>query len=165
MKNSKSILSFILPSALFLYSYFIVRYDAIKFFLIDKIGEEKISNLYFLVAVLHLWTAIALLYILFTLNKKNFEPVKRLFNTAIIFTIIALILTPLSELILLKEKLNESTGIFSISFNSIKYFYPILLGLIIKSNIVRGNRVSPILLIWLLTAIAGVAIYFLQPGF
>lgn len=165
MKNSLFRIINLLTFSLGVYCYMIPRMDSFKLPIADAIGIDKLIHLHFVVAALNLWTIIALIYLIYNIKRNFINPILRLYNAALIFTLIGLIIMPMAELILFNEVANNLSA-FSALYHSSKFLTLIFLPIAFKKgrlNIPNScQKLFPILYLWLVLSVIGVSAYLIS---
>lgn len=162
MKNLPYSIINILSIPLGICCYVIPRLESIKTPIINALGIDKLVHLHFLVAVMCLWTIIALTYLIFNIKRNFTNPILRLYNAALVFTFIALLIMPFAELVLFNGAANKMS-LFSLLYNGSKLLTLIFLPIASKkgqANIPNScQKLLPILYFWLVLSTLGVSAY------
>ena len=165
MKNSLFKIINLLIFPLGIYCYTLPRIESIKATIIHVIGIDKLSHLHFLVAVLNLWTIIAIIYLIFNIKRNFMNPILRLYNSALVFTLIALAIMPMAELILFNGATNHFSA-FSVLYHFSKFSTLVFLPIAVKKGQVNipnsCQKLITILYLWLVLSAIGVTAYLLS---
>lgn len=148
-----------------IYCYMLPRIESFKTPIINAIGLDKLNHLHFLVAVLNLWTIIAIIYLIFNIKRNFINPILRLYNSALVFTLIALAIMPLAELILFNGATNKFSA-FSVFYHSSKFLTLVFFPIAVKKGRVNipnsCQKLISILYLWIVLSAIGVTAYLLS---